>query len=190
MRTATEGNDKESKVPSGALYGTAMHRFMECFDFARDDYQSSFDEQLKYMEVTKSLSDDEFARINHRKLQVFLNDDLSNRMSKAAMNGKLYKEKPFVFGSDAKELFDDEDVTDEMILVQGIIDVFFEEDDGIILMDYKTDKVDEDKDLVLRYEKQLKLYKDAIEHAYDVPVKEVLIYSFALERSINICTTN
>ncbi|SFO47292.1 DNA helicase/exodeoxyribonuclease V, subunit A [Pseudobutyrivibrio sp. JW11] len=190
MRTVTEGNDKESKVPSGALYGTAMHRFMECFDFARDDYQSSFDEQLKYMEATKSLSDDEFARINHRKLQVFLNDDLSDRMSKAAMNGKLYKEKPFVFGSDAKELFDDEDVTDEMILVQGIIDVFFEEDDGIILMDYKTDKVDEDKDLVLRYEKQLKLYKDAIEHAYDVPVKEVLIYSFALERSINICTTN
>ena len=48
------------------------------------------------------------------------------------------------------------------------IDVFFEEDDGIVLLDYKTDRVDEDSQLVLRYEKQLQLYKEAIEKAYNI----------------------
>ena len=107
---------------------------------------------------------------------------------KSTLNGKLYKEKPFVFGSDAKNLFGDETASDEMILVQGIIDVFFEEEDGIVLLDYKTDRVDEEDELVLRYEKQLQLYKSAIEKAYNVPVKEVLIYSFALEKEIELCT--
>ena len=107
-------------------------------------------------------------------------------MSKAALNGKLYKEKPFVYGSNGKELFGDESSTDEMLLVQGIIDVFFEEDDGIVLLDYKTDRVDEDSQLVLRYEKQLQLYKAAIEKAYNIPVKEVLLYSFALEKTIGV----
>ena len=105
-------------------------------------------------------------------------------MSDAALNGKLYKEKPFVFGSNADSLFGDEIASDEMILVQGIIDVYFEENDGIVLLDYKTDRVDEDQELVLRYEKQLQLYKSAIEKAYNVPVKEVVIYSFALDKAI------
>ena len=133
-----------------------------------------------------SLSEDEQKRINYKKLQGFLNDDIANRMSKAALNGKLYKEKPFVYGSNGKELFGDESSTDEMLLVQGIIDVFFEEDDGIVLLDYKTDRVDEDSQLVLRYEKQLQLYKAAIEKAYNIPVKEVLLYSFALEKTIGV----
>jgi ATP-dependent helicase/nuclease subunit A len=67
--------------------------------------------------------------------------------------------------------------------------VFWEEEDGIVLLDYKTDRVDSEEELVVRYEKQLQLYKSAIEHAYGVPVKEVLIYSFALERSFDLCTT-
>ena len=75
-------------------------------------------------------------------------------------------------------------------MVQGIIDVFWEENDGLVLLDYKTDRVDEANELVLRYQRQLQLYKSAIEKAYEQPVKEVLIYSFALERSISICMTN
>lgn len=178
--------DSSDKIPAGALYGTAMHRFMECFDFAREDFANSFDEQLTYFTNVHSLSDEELSRIHHKKLKGFLQDDIASRMSAAALSGKLYKEKPFVYGSDSKDLFGDENASDELILVQGIIDVFFEEEDGIVLLDYKTDRVDEDSELVLRYEKQLQLYKSAIEKAYNVPVKEVLLYSFALEKTISI----
>ncbi|WP_167511245.1 helicase-exonuclease AddAB subunit AddA [Pseudobutyrivibrio xylanivorans] len=178
-----EGEEKSS-VPAGALYGTAMHRFMECFDFAREDFANSFSEQLDYMKSVGSLSEEEQNRIRYKKLITFINSPIAKRMSDAALNGKLYKEKPFVFGSNADSLFGDEIASDEMILVQGIIDVYFEENDGIVLLDYKTDRVDEDQELVLRYEKQLQLYKSAIEKAYNVPVKEVVIYSFALDKAI------
>ena len=147
---------------------------------------ASFDEQLSYFTNVHSLSDEELNRIHHKKLKTFLADEIASRMSAAALSGKLYKEKPFVYGSDSKDLFGDENTSDELILVQGIIDVFFEEDDGIVLLDYKTDRVDEDSELVLRYEKQLQLYKSAIEKAYNIPVKEVLLYSFALEKTISI----
>lgn len=184
----TEDPESEagSKVPAGALYGTAMHRFMECFDFARSDFELSFDEQLKYMKDVHMLSDDEQTRISPYKLKKFLSDDIAKRMSKAAENGLLFKEKAFVFGSNGRDLFDDKEASDELILVQGIIDVFFQEDDGIVLLDYKTDRVDEDKELVLRYEKQLQLYKSAIEKAYNVPVVETLLYSFALDKIVKI----
>ncbi len=185
-RDLTAPITEKSSVPAGALYGTAMHRFLECFDFAREDFSSSFKEQLEHMKKLGSLSEDDQKRISHSRLEKFINSNLAKRMSEAALAGKLYKEKPFVFGSNGEELFGDSDSTTEMILVQGIIDVFFEEDDGIVLMDYKTDRVDEADELVLRYEKQLQLYKSAIEKAYGVPVKEVLIYSFALEMTIRL----
>ncbi len=175
----------DSKVPAGALYGTAMHRFMECYDFTRDDLIESFDEQLRFMSKTV-LSSDEFARINHNKLRKFIESEIAKRMHNAAVKNLLYKEKPFVFGATANELFSDENASDEMILVQGIIDVFFEEDDGIVLLDYKTDRVDSGNELVLRYEKQLQLYKNAIEKSYNVNVKQVLIYSFNLDETIII----
>ena len=190
MREGDVDDVLDGKVPSGALYGTAMHRFLECFDFTNPDIVGSFDEQLKYMRQIKCLSEDEFSRISINKLKTFLKDESAIRMAAAAVSGKLYKEKPFVYGSDAKSLFDDDKSGDEMILVQGIIDVFWEEDDGIVLLDYKTDRVDSDEQLMVRYEKQLELYKNAIEASYGVKVKEVFIYSFALERSINLCTTS
>ncbi len=185
MRDATADTSADG-TPAGALYGTAMHRFMECFDFTVDDLADSFDEQLEYMHSTHSLSEDEYRRISPSKLRAFMKDAVATRMAAAAVKGSLYKEKPFVFGSNALELFNDDTPSDEMILVQGIIDVFFEEDDGIVLLDYKTDRVDDKQELVLRYEKQLQLYKDAIEHAYEVPVKEVLIYSFAFDETIKL----
>ena len=189
MRNGEKTSDS-GHVFAGALYGTAMHRFLECFDFAREDFVPSFEEQLSYMKKIHCLSEDEFSRLSPEKLKKFLHDESAVRMSKAAIAGKLYKEKPFVFGSAVGELFNDSKAGNEMVLVQGIIDVFWEENDGLVLLDYKTDRVDEANELVLRYQRQLQLYKSAIEKAYEQPVKEVLIYSFALERSISICMTN
>ncbi len=190
MREDVTTISSEPQVNAGALYGTAMHRFLECYDFSKEELLGSFDEQLEYMKSIHCMSEDEFDRISIQKLKKFLQDQSAIRMAQAALSDKLYKEQPFVFGGDAKELFDDTEASDELILVQGIIDVFWEEKDGIVLLDYKTDRVDEEQELMLRYERQLQLYKEAIERAYGKPVKEVLIYSFALERSIELCTTN
>ena len=70
-----------------------------------------------------------------------------------------------------------------------MIDAYFEENDEIVLVDYKTDRVPEDGGeavLLRRYEKQLELYADAITRACGIRVKEKIIYSFALNKSIPI----
>ncbi len=175
----------KSHIPAGALYGTAMHRFMECYDFARDDYDTSFEEQLAFITTSGLMSAEDAALISKNRLAGFVASPLAARMHLAAAEDALYKEQPFVFSSSADKLFSDGQAQ-ESVLIQGIIDVFFEEADGIVLLDYKTDKVDEAGELVVRYERQLELYKDAIYRAYHVPVKEILIYSFSLEEVISI----
>ena len=168
------------EIPAGALYGSAMHRVMECIDFTEDNLSESLNNQLGFMKETSTLSADELGLISQNRLESFLHTSLADRMHLAALRGELYKEQPFVLSCPVRELFADAESEDETntVLVQGIIDVFFKEDDGIVLMDYKTDRVDEVGELVLRYEKQLALYGKALSRAYKLPVKEILIYSF------------
>ena len=78
---------------------------------------------------------------------------------------------------------------EDLTLIQGIIDVFWIEKDGIVLLDYKTDRVQQAKELIDRYETQLKLYADALERVFaarKLKVKEILIYSFSLEQLITL----
>ena len=71
---------------------------------------------------------------------------------------------------------------DDKILVQGIADCVFEENGQLVLVDYKTDRVNDKNELLERYKKQLTFYKYAIEKTLKMPVKEVMLYSFYLEK--------
>ena len=106
-------------------------------------------------------------------------------MADAARNGKLYKEQPFVLGVDASEIYP-EDRSGEKILVQGIIDVYFEEADGLIVLDYKTDRVKTADELKDKYHAQLDYYAEALEKLTGKPVKEKIIYSFTLGEEIMV----
>ena len=76
--------------------------------------------------------------------------------------------------------------SEQLVLVQGIIDLYFEEDDGLVLLDYKTDAVKEAKQLLDRYQTQMDLYARALAAATGKPVKEKLIYSFKLQEIIKL----
>ena len=77
--------------------------------------------------------------------------------------------------------------SEEPVLVQGIIDVFWEEEDGIVLLDYKTDRVENAGELLMRYRAQLLLYADALDRSFaGKKVKEILIYSFRLNQMIPV----
>ena len=78
---------------------------------------------------------------------------------------------------------------EDLTLIQGIIDAFWEEEDGIVLLDYKTDRVETAQELVDRYEAQMRLYAEALERIYaqkGVRVKEMLLYSFRLQEVIRV----
>ena len=114
----------------------------------------------------------------------FFDTSARKRMAESARCGKLYKEQPFVLGVPASELY--EQKTEEWILVQGIIDVYFEEEDGLVVLDYKTDRVSDEKELVNKYHAQLDYYAKALEQLTEKKVKEKLIYSFALGKEIRL----
>ena len=75
---------------------------------------------------------------------------------------------------------------EEMVLIQGIIDVFWVEEDGIVLLDYKTDRVDSATRLRDMYKEQLDLYAEALERIFRLPVKEKYLYSFRLNQAIEV----
>ena len=77
--------------------------------------------------------------------------------------------------------------SEEIVLVRGIIDVYFEEDDeGLVVLDYKTDKVHNIEELELRYKAQLEYYAKALEQLTGKKVKEKLIYSFTLQELLEV----
>lgn len=119
------------------------------------------------------------------KLLKFFGTSLAKRMICAAENRKLYKEQPFVLGLAANSL-NNTLPESEMVLIQGIIDVFFEEDGKLIVADYKTDRVKEEGELTVRYQVQLDYYAQALERITGKKVAEKIIYSFALSKEIRL----
>lgn len=121
--------------------------------------------------------------VNPEKIAQFLESPLAARMARAALNGRLYKEQPFVLGLPAKTL-DASFPEDETVLIQGIIDVCLEEEDGLVVADYKTDSVTNPRELVNRYQVQLDYYARALEQLTGKKVREKIIYSFALAAQV------
>ena len=208
----------EQETPNrGALRGTAVHRVMECYDFASE---KSVHEQMEAMEKEEKITADMRALVREQTVADFVSSETGKRMALAQRGGALYREKPFVMGFTEEELerygfgagaqmieneaqtenaqqeIMSENVSQEnhmheedLTLIQGIIDVFWIEDDGITVLDYKTDRVDTAQELIDRYATQLKLYADALERVFatrKLKVKEILIYSFRLEKLISI----
>lgn len=167
----------------GAKRGTATHRILECYDFTKEPEELA--SQLEQMVEEKLVEPEMVELVDKNKLQKFLESSLARRMQQAAKNGKLYREKPFVMGETAKDVLVDSK-SQEMVLIQGIIDVFFEEEGEMVLLDYKTDRIRTGKELAERYRAQIQLYKSAIERATGKKVKEQLLYSFCLSEVVEL----
>ena len=98
---------------------------------------------------------------------------------------QLHTEQPFVIRIPAKDLGLGYE-SGEPVLVQGIIDAYFTEPDGIVIVDYKTDYVEDKKELLEKYQKQLVYYGIALERLTGQRVKEKVIYSFCLREEIPV----
>ena len=95
----------------------------------------------------------------------------------------MHKEEPFYINIPAKDVYEKE--VPEQILVQGVIDLYYiNENDELVLVDYKTDFVQSEEELKEKYETQLLLYKNALESALNKKVDKVYIYSSFLGKEI------
>ncbi len=166
---------------TGAKRGTAIHRILECYDFTQPP--ESLPEQLETLKGNGRLDPARLSQTYLLPLRKLLRSDLGQRLHHAARQHALYREKPFVMAKPANEVLTGCS-SKEMLLIQGIIDVFFEEPDGLVLLDYKTDRVAIPQELIARYKVQLDLYQEALERAWGKKVKEKLIYSFHLGKIV------
>jgi ATP-dependent helicase/nuclease subunit A len=186
---------------TGTMRGNAFHKVMELFDFRKltkevsenqKALQELLKEQLDNMRADGRLLESYYQAVSVPKLTAFLQSQAALRMAEAARAGRLHKEQPFVMGIPANLLKKDFPA-EETVLIQGIIDVFFEEDDGYVVLDYKTDAVDRGEELVNRYKLQLEYYAQALEQlsgyrdtGEGMHVKEKIIYSFKLGEEIPV----
>ena len=171
---------------TAAERGTVYHGIMERVDFSR-----AGTEGRPYLEsavsdfVAKGIFlPSEVRAIDLGRIEEFFAGDIGKRCIKAYESGKLYRELPF----DVKMSMEGEDV-----IVQGIVDCCFEEDGGMVLLDYKTNQIDrsrpiEDEEARIRelYRRQIEIYSEALEKGLGKPVRESYLYLFAAGRSIEV----
>ena len=174
---------REERKVSAAERGTAYHTLMECMDFENIRHSDQVKAQIEDLVSRGKLTKDAAAAIRPYDIYLFCQTSLCRRMIQAKKNGALYEEQPFVIAKAACHIYQEYD-SDQAVLIQGIIDAYFEEEDGLVLLDYKTDYVTTQEELVKRYEKQLEVYADALEQMTGKKVKERLMYSFVLGEEI------
>ena len=177
--------EKKEEGYTGALRGTAYHRVMECLDYGHAGSQEEIRSQLREWVDNKKMERKEAESVRVRDIWNFVESSLGQRMKAASEKKLLFREQPFVIARKASEL-EPEWQCEEDVLVQGIIDGYFIEDEEIVLVDYKTDFVrrGEEQKLIDRYRVQLEDYAQALERMTGRKVKERYIYSFTLGKEI------
>lgn len=174
---------------SGVFRGNAYHKFFEIFDYNVGADTDSIKAMLENM-VSQGRISDEYAKlIDIKHFVKFLEGSLGHAMKNAALNGLLFREQPFIMEIASNEV-DASYPPDEKVLIQGIIDAFYFENDKIYIVDYKTDRVPNNEAgeqiLISRYQKQLLLYIEALSKITNKKMGACYIYSVCLDKKIEI----
>ncbi len=168
---------------TGAKVGTIMHLILQKINFNSITSENDINDLIKHLVVKKFIKESEAKKINISKIMKFLDTDLVKQIKESK---NVYKEKAFCLKMDASRIFED-CKNNEKILVQGIIDLYFINKNGnIVLLDYKTDFVDSETELIDKYKIQLELYKQALEESTGLKVEKSYIYSLFLNKAIEV----
>ncbi|MDR1914583.1 MAG: helicase-exonuclease AddAB subunit AddA [Clostridiales bacterium] len=169
----------KARRPGNTQRGTAIHTVMEHLDInITYDYESLT--VLIDNLIARNLLTFETAKlIPVKKILNFTQSELANRMR----NTEIHRETPFVLGLTANEIYSIQ--SDEIILVHGIIDCWFE-DNGIIIVDYKSDAVSAENvwQIAEKYRPQMKIYSRALQKALGRKPKQALLYFFGIDNTV------
>ena len=160
----------------GAAIGDSYHHALAFYDYSKDISQ-----------LSDFLSPEEYGLLNQEKLKKFLDSPLGQLFAKAYKENTLYREQHFMQEVEYEKLFPEDGGDNvEKVILQGIIDAFIMKEEGIILVDYKTDRVKDGEELRNRYQKQIDLYSEALEQILGKKVKRRVLYSFSLGEEVDL----
>ena len=163
--------EKERKI-SSAEKGTLMHLCIQRLNEKQIYTKEKIEQMIQDLVLKEIITDTEAKAIDKEKLYQYTKSDLWKNLTKAK---EIHKEQPFYINILAKEIYDNVQ-TEETILVQGIIDLYYiSEDNKLILIDYKTDNVKKIEELIDKYKTQLSIYKKALENSLNRKVDETYI---------------
>ena len=182
---------EKEKAATAAERGTSTHLFMQFCDLEKAE-ADVYAEAQRLVELG-FIRQENKDLISYKEIEAFFRSDLYKRMKAAKNKGRLFcREYRFNIELDAPDFTADPErkkaLSEEKLLVQGVIDCFFEEEDGsITVADYKTDRVYGEgavTEFKARHAMQLSYYKKAVERIALLPVGKCELYSFCLGRSV------
>jgi ATP-dependent helicase/nuclease subunit A len=183
----------EPEKAESAQKGNATHLFMQFFDFASVE-KLGIEGEIERLTRLKFIFESDASLINRYALRRFFASPLAKAMKKSE---RVYREKRFIINYPAENFSENEEMREslrgEKLLVQGIIDcAFFDEHGELILVDYKTDSFygvsekEAEAELIARHSRQISYYKYACRELFGVACAHAYIYSFALNKTIEI----
>lgn len=185
-RTGGESQQTAASALGAVFRGTAYHRALELLTFHKIWERADLKRELERIREEELMDPAAMEVLDERRLWRFFQSETARRMREAGRLGKLHKESQFVMGIAASEM--DEADSEEPVLIQGIIDAWFEEEDGAVLVDYKTDRIKKGEETVLleRYRLQMIYYARALSQITGIHVKEAILYSLSLQEEIPV----
>ena len=160
-----------------AEIGTLMHLILQKLDFRENYNEKTLNDLIQKLIYLNIVTEKQSQYIDKKRILEFTKTELFKEIQNAK---EIYKEQPF-----HSSVIDEN--TKEKILIQGIIDLYYiNQNNEIVLVDYKTDYVEKnnEQELIEKYKPQLKIYKKAIEEALNKNVEKVYIYSVYLNKEI------
>ena len=165
---------------SSSEKGTFMHRFMEKCDFERAS--ENMEEEISRLVAGGSFTEKEAESLDRERIKAFFNGEIFDMIKSA---DKVLRESRFIYEMPASQI-DDTIKSDERVTVQGVADCVLIKDGKLTIIDYKTDRIDNESKFIAKYYTQLKLYAMAMNNTYGYPVTDCFIYSFNLNRLIRL----
>lgn len=162
--------------------GTAMHKVIEFYDFEKSD---NIDAELERLYEWQFISEREYNSIDKLKLKAFFESDIFRRINNSE---SIKREMRFLTEIPVSRIEPNisESFAHENIIVQGAVDICFTEPEGVVILDFKTDRADSAEALAETYREQLNIYAAACEKIFAKPVKEKIIYSFEFSKEIPV----
>lgn len=163
--------------------GTATHRFMQFCDFSA--CEKSVKQELDRLYEWEFISEAEREAVDIPSVEHFFKDDIYRRIK----NSKTVKREMRFITEMPAGRFDNTlpvSVKDEPVVIQGSVDLVFEEDGKLIILDFKTDRITDEEKLKTAYAEQLNIYAAACAKIFEKPIGECLLYSFKLGKIVKI----
>ncbi|PPA72374.1 helicase-exonuclease AddAB subunit AddA [Jeotgalibacillus proteolyticus] len=176
---------QETKI-SAAERGTIMHMVMQHIPLNQEPTVETIRVLLEEMERKELLTPEQKSAVSLQPIISFFDSTIGKRLLHAK---SIKREIPFTYVAGAKELGLPSAQSDSQdnVLIQGVVDCLFEDEDGIVLLDYKTDRITDRFEggfpqaknvMKRRYTTQLSLYKLALEKILGRTIDETILYFF------------